>query len=230
MHTTLLLLALAATPGPQTWSFDAGAAPTVKVTDVNGSITLEGSETGKVSVEVRREGSADTLARYPLEVRKDGDTVTARMCCGPCAEKNHNCRNPPETHFTLRVPRGASLEISAVNAPVRVSGVTGRQEVSSVNGKVEISGSTKELRVSTVNGEVSLAPQAVAETEVSTVSGDVRLKLPARADATVDYSTVGGSFNGESKTLGSLTRKYGAGTQQVDVSTVSGELQVEPRS
>ena len=227
MHT-LLLLALAATP--QTWSFDAGAAPTVNVSDVNGSITVQRSETGKVSVEVRQEGSAEKLASYPVEVKQDGDTVTARLCCGPCAEKKRNCKNPPETHFTLRVPRGASLELNAVNADVKVAGVTGRQEVSSVNGKVELAGSTKELKVSSVNGAVSLAPQAVGDTEVSTVSGDVRLRLPAQADARLEYSTVGGSFNGQSKNLGSLTRTYGAGTHDVDVSTVSGELEVEPRS
>lgn len=229
MHA-LLLLALAATPGPQTWSFDVGAAPTVKVTDVNGSITIEGAETGKLSVEARQEGRADALESYPVEVKQEGDTVTVRLCCGPCAEQKRNCPNPPETHFALRVPRGARLHVNAVNAPIRVSGVSGRQEISSVNGTVELAGSTQPLKVSSVNGPVSLAPQAVAETQVSTVSGDVRLKLPARADATVDYSTVGGSFNGEGKRLGSLSRKYGAGTQQVDISTVSGELQVEPRS
>ncbi len=227
MHT-LLLIALAATP--QTWSFDAGAAPNVNVSDVNGSITIQGSETGKVSVEVRQEGSAEKLASYPVEVKQDGDTVTARLCCGPCAEKKRNCKNPPETHFTLRVPRGASLELNAVNADVKVAGVTGRQEVSSVNGKVELAGSTKELKVSSVNGPVSLSPQALGDTEVSTVSGDVRLRLPAQADATVEYSTVGGSFNGQSKSLGSMTKTYGAGTHEVEVSTVSGELQVEPRS
>lgn len=229
MHA-LLLLALAATPGSQTWSFDAGAAPTVEVSDVNGSITVEGTETGKVSVEVRQEGSAEKLASYPVEVKQDGDTVTARLCCGPCAQKRRNCKSPPETHFTLRVPRGASLELSAVNAAVKVRGVSGRQEVSSVNGKVELAGSTKQLKVSSVNGPVVLAPQEVGSTEVSTVSGDVHLQLPARADATVEYSTVGGSFNGKSKSLGSVTQKYGAGTHDVEVSTVSGELQVEPRS
>jgi len=229
MHA-LLLVVLAATPAPQTWSFDAGAAPTVKVSDVNGSITVEGTETGKVSVEVRQEGSAEKLASYPVEVKQDGDTVTARLCCGPCAEKRRDCRSPPDTHFTLRVPRGASLELSAVNAPVKVRGVVGRQEVSSVNGKVELTGSTKELKVSSVNGPVSLSPQALASTEVSTVSGDVQLRLPAKADATLEYSTVGGSFNGKSKSLGSVTQRYGAGTHDVEISTVSGELQVEPRS
>jgi Putative adhesin len=230
MHALLLTVALAATPAPQTWSFDAGAAPTVNVSDVNGSITIEGTETGKVTVEARQEGGADALASYPVEARQDGDTVTVRLCCGPCAEKKRNCRNPPDTHFTLRVPRGAELQISAVNAAVRVKGVGGRQEISSVNGTVELAGSKKGLKVNTVNGAVTLAPQEVAATEVSTVNGDVKLKLPAKADARVEFSTVGGSFNGKSKTLGGASQTYGAGTHEVEVSTVGGELQVEPRS
>ncbi|MBF5041212.1 DUF4097 domain-containing protein [Aggregicoccus sp. 17bor-14] len=229
MHA-LLLLALAATPNPQSFSFDAGAAPNVHVSDVNGSVTIEGSETGKVTVEARQEGSAEALADYPVEVKQEGDTVTARLCCGPCAEKNRSCNHPPDTHFTLRVPRGARLELSVVNAAVRVRGVSGRQEVSSVNGAVELSGSTQALKVSTVNGSVRLAPQEVADTDVSTVAGDVKLQLPDHASAKVDYSTVGGSFNGKSKALGSVSRQYGAGAHDIDVSTVSGALDVEPRS
>ena len=228
MHA-LLLFALAATPA-QTWTFDAGAEPRVEVTDVNGSITVQGSETGRVSVEVRQEGSPERLARYPVEVKQEGNTVTARLCCGPCSEERQNCGELPDTHFTLRVPRGASLELSGVDARVRVQGVTGRQEVSSVSGDVELSGSERQVRVSSVNGAVRLSPRAVAPTEVSTVSGDVRVTLPSQADATVRYSTVGGSFNGVSKALGSMSRTYGTGTHELEVSTVSGALEVEPRS
>ncbi len=88
---------------------------------------------------------------------------------------------------------------------------------------------SSQVKVSSVNGAVRISPQAVASTEVSTVSGDVHVTLPGQADATVRYSTVGGSFNGESKALGSVSRTYGAGTHELEVSTVSGALEVEPR-
>jgi DUF4097 and DUF4098 domain-containing protein YvlB len=83
------------------------------------------------------------------------------------------------------------------------------------------------VEVSAVNGNVELAPEALADTEVSTVSGAVKLKLPRGAGAQVDYSSVGGSFNGRKVSLGSTEQRYGNGEHDVEVSTVSGALEVQ---
>jgi DUF4097 and DUF4098 domain-containing protein YvlB len=180
-----------------------------------------------VSVEATQKGSEAERAQYPIEVKKDGDEVTVRLCCdGSCAKMMNNCHDPVDTHFTLKVPRDSSLEVSSVEADVKASGVAGPQEVSVVSGDVELKGSRGKVEVSSVSGDVKLAPEVLADTDVSTVSGDVKLRLPRGAGAQVDFSSVGGSFNGRSVSLGSTEQKYGNGEHDVDVSTVSGSLEV----
>ena len=90
-----------------------------------------------------------------------------------------------------------------------------------------MSGSQRALSVSAVSAEVVLAPRSVGETSVNTVSGPVKLRMPKGTDAELRFSSVGGSFNGEAVALGNVKRKYGKGTHEVAVSTVSGALQVQ---
>ncbi|QRK14141.1 DUF4097 family beta strand repeat protein [Archangium violaceum] len=131
------------------------------------------------------------------------------------------------THFVVKVPRDSSLEVSTVAAPVNVSGVAGEQELAVVSGNVSVKGSRGKLEVAAVNGSVELTPELLGDTEVSTVSGDVKLKLPRGAGATVDFSSVGGRFNGRGVSLGSTSQKFGNGEHDVNVSTVSGTLDVQ---
>lgn len=222
-----LLLVLAAAPAPQSWQFQTDGTPKVSISNVNGSVKVEAVDGKTVSVEATQEGSEAERAKNPIEVKQDGDEVTVQMCCGSCGKSFSNCHDPAPTHFVVKVPRDASLEVSSVEAPVTVSGVAGDQELSVVSGDVSVKGSRGDLEVSAVSGDVVLEPAALEDTEISTVSGDVKLKLPRGAGAKVDFSSVGGSFNGRGVSLGSTEKKYGNGEHDVDVSTVSGGLAIQ---
>lgn len=224
-----LLLVLAAAPAPQSWQFKTDGSPKVSISNVNGSVKVEAVDGKTVSVEATQEGSEAERAKYPIQVEQDGDEVTVRMCCGSCSKKLTNCNNPPDTHFVVKVPRDSSLEASSVNAPVKVSGVAGDQEVSVVAGDVSVKGSRGKLEVAAVSGNVELVPESLADTEVSTVSGNVKLKLPKGAGANVEFSSVGGRFNGRDVSLGSSRQKYGSGEHDVEVSTVGGALDVQSK-
>lgn len=222
-----LLLVLAAAPAPQSWQFQTDGSPKVSISNVNGSVRVEAAEGKTVSVEATQEGSEAERAKFPIEVEQDGDEVTVRMCCGSCGKSFSNCNHPVATHFVVKVPRDASLEVASVEAPVTVSGVAGDQELSVVSGNLSVKGSRGDLEVSAVSGNVELAPEALKDTEVSTVSGDVKLKLPRGAGAKVEFSSVGGRFNGRGVSLGSTEKQYGNGEHDVEVSTVSGELAIQ---
>jgi hypothetical protein len=223
-----LLLVLAASPASQSWKFETDGTPQVSVANINGSVRVEAADGKTVSVDVKQEGSEAERAKFPVEVKQKGDEVSVRLCCGgSCSSKLNTCNDPVATHFTLKVPRETSLEVSAVGAEVQASGIAGPQEVSVVSGAVSLKGSRGEVEVASVSGNVELAPEVLADIEVSTVSGDVKLKLPRGAGAQVDYSSVGGRFNGRGVNLGSTEQRYGNGEHDVDVSTVSGALEVQ---
>lgn len=224
--TLALLLVLAAAPTPQTWKFQTDGTPEVHISNIEGSVAVEGVDGNSVFFEVLQERDGKSGNTFPIEVVQEGDEVRARVCCGPCGpeQRKGKCNDVAPTRFVVKVPRGTELHVSAVNASVRVAGVAGEQEIASVNGKVDVAGSKGDLSVSAVTGDVTLAPEQVAATSVSTVSGNVRLKMPERADARLQFSSVSGSYNGKSAALGSRSHTWGEGTHSVEVNTVSGAL------
>lgn len=225
MYLALLVVLAAAPATPQTWKFHTDGTPEVHISNVDGAVRVDAVDGNSVVFEVVREAPDNARNNFEVEVVQQGDVVRARVCCGPCAEERNACRGEwGAVRFAVKVPRETKLQVSVVNAATTVTGVTGEQELSTVNGRVEVKGSERRLSVSSVDGEVVLSPRKVMTTSVSTVSGDIRLKMPAGADAKVEFSSVGGSFNGSSVALGSKEKSYGAGTQEVEVSTVSGSL------
>ncbi|MCP3142466.1 DUF4097 family beta strand repeat-containing protein [Pyxidicoccus xibeiensis] len=228
MHLALLLVLAAAPATSQTWKFETDGTPEVHIANVDGAVRVDAVDGNSVVFEVVREGPEKSRNEVEVEVVQKGDVIRAQVCCGKCEAEQRRClgdRNP--VRFTVKVPRGTELHVSAVSSPVTVAGVVGEQEISTVNGRVEINGSERQLSVSSVDGEVVLAPRKVVTTSVSTVGGDVRLKLPAKADARVEFTSVGGRFNGSTVALGSQEKTYGAGSQAVEVTTVGGSLSVQ---
>lgn len=228
MLLPLLAVLASAAPTTQTWKFDTDGTPQVHLSNVNGAVRVDAVDGNSVVIEAVPENPDSSRKAMNVEVSQDGDEVEVRVCCGPCESRQQSCKSEHgSVRLAVKVPRASELNVSVVNGAVVVKGVTGPQQHATVNGRVEVNGSERRLSVSTVEGEVVLAPKKLEDTEVSTVSGNVRLKLPERADARVEFSSVGGSFNGSSVALGSKKKTYGAGTHEVEVSTVSGSLTLQ---
>ncbi len=227
MNAAFVLFVLAASAAPQSWKFNTGTSPQVRVSNVDGSISVRAVPGGEVSVEatvVGDEGNGWTVA-----VRQDGSEVQARACCGTCdTHLGGNCRSG-KVEFVLSVPPDTKLDVQAVSSNVTVDGLSGAQSIRTVSGRIEDRGSAAPLDVHSVSGAVTLTPKAIAQTQVRTVSGDVHLKLPPNADAKVQLSTVSGKLNGKSVGIGKFTdASFGKGTVAMNIHTVSGSVEAQP--
>jgi len=228
MPVALLLLTLAAIPNPQTWTFKTGAHAKVSVSNVAGTISVEGISGDQVMVEANIVGDADS--RWAVDAKSDGENVRVRACCGSCDEDDHHCGpNMGRVEFKLKVPEESALTVKAVSSAISVRGVRGSEKIHSVSGGIDVSGSRAPLEIHNVSGAVKLAPQQVASTEVHTVSGDVQIALPARPDAKVTLRTVSGSLNGK-RSMGSRETVFGKGTNEIKVKSVSGSVETDPVS
>jgi DUF4097 and DUF4098 domain-containing protein YvlB len=212
-----LLLLLAA---PQRWSFDVGEAPLVKVSNVTGSIRVEGIQARGVGITAEASGGSDEeQARWNVEVRGSQTQVTVRVCCGRCGSDGKSCHDSVRFDLTLKVPDDARLELEGVSTRVSVAGVRGEQRVATASGDVEVEGSAGRVTVGTVSGKISLRQSVAAAGRIHSVSGDISLALPA--PARVSFSTVSGRLNGESG-----ARSLGKSGPKIAVETVSGNLTV----
>jgi DUF4097 and DUF4098 domain-containing protein YvlB len=219
MTYALALTLLAAAPEVHT-SFKAGDAPKVDISTVNGKIDVKPSANGEVKVD------AVATGRWIVDAHANGDSVTVRACCEKCDEEGHRGRCDGEVKIDVQAPAASQLEITSVNAPIDVRGISGPLQVDTVNGTVTSEGSTGKLKVNGVSAKVLLAPKALERIVVGSVSGDVKIKLPANADADLEIGTVSGRVNGRKGNLSESQRKIGKGGKKIEVSTVSGAVDV----
>ncbi len=222
------LVLLAAAPAPKSWDFKTGPTPKVSVSNVAGSVSIEGTSGDHVMVEAKVVG--DENSPWIVEAHADGNEVKVRACCGSCDERSEGgCHsNHDQVVFNLKVPEQSALRLKTVSSSMNVRGVKGSESIHSVSGAIEVAGTGKELELHSVSGSIKVPPSAIDNANIHTVSGDVQLKLPASPDVTVRLKTVSGRLNKEGRTLGRTEKVFGKGTKEIDIHTVSGSVETDP--
>ncbi len=158
----------------------------------------------------------------------------------------------PKKQLTVRIPSHLAqnltdLEVTAVSAPVAVTGLETRQmELTTVSGGIHLSACrVQQLELTTVSGSVTAEECAVqkleaqsvsgalelameacpARTEIETVSGPVKLTLPADASFRLGYKTVSGKLVSDfALTQQDGEQICGTGDCKLDIATTGGGL------
>jgi DUF4097 and DUF4098 domain-containing protein YvlB len=91
--------------------------------------------------------------------------------------------------LTVRVPRGASLAVETLHAPVTVQGLTGALALESLSGSLTVEADCANLQAETISGAVT-ARGNIRRSALSTVSGPI---LADRLSGSVALETVSGS-------------------------------------
>ena len=228
-----VLGAWAAPPEEKVWSASYPLAPggEVSVTNVQGSIVVEGWERAEVeltAVQVVAAGS--TEAAIAVE-RGPGRLAVRTLYPAENLE-------PVEVNYFLRVPRQARLEgLLTVNGDIHVRAVEGTVAARTLNGNIEQEGAAGSVRARALNGNIRLAMRALpgrdGELSLETINGHIQLLLPARADADLEMKTVAGRVASQllftaSETPGdnALRARLGRGGASVRLRTVRGDISV----
>src|SRR5262249_6383860 len=131
---SLLLSALAAgasgTAGASSFSktFDksvpAEATGVVEITNVSGEIEVTGSERADVAVHAEMQADIERV-----DVTSDHGRTLIKVVL-PSHSGNCSC----EAKLRVQVPKGSEVNITAVSADLKLTGVTGTQRLSTVSG------------------------------------------------------------------------------------------------
>lgn len=219
----------------------------VSVSNVNGSITVEGWDRSEVKLEyVKTAETKERLAEVKVKIEAQANSFNVEADFDDEARRaNGNGRNnrykSAEVEFRLMVPRAAVLnEIETVNGSVSVSKTTNSAKVSAVNGAVNASNISGTAELSTVNGAVTADFERLDDTsqiKLETVNGQAFLTLPSDANATVRAETVNGKISNDfglpvrkGKFVGNtLYGKIGGGNVSIKLESVNGELGLRRR-
>jgi DUF4097 and DUF4098 domain-containing protein YvlB len=240
-RTVILPLSLALAAGAAhagTFQQQVAADPRgeVDVSNVSGSIVIEGWDQPAVSVKADLPGSTE-------RVIVTGGHGRTRVCIaydsgGGCDSSPHGWHyssgDSGSVRLEVHVPRDSELDVSGVSAEITSRGVAGTQQlhtvsgdidaelgsgdddVKSVSGEIHLHGSGHDglLHVSTVSGDLSVTNVA-GDLEARTVNGKLTAQLsPARI---VRLNTTSGEIE-----LGARLASGG----QVETETVSGEQNI----
>ncbi len=200
------ILAVIAAPAAaqQTITKRATVAPdvTIEVSNVQGGVEISAWDKDEVELVAELESAKDEL-EFEATPRKVSIEVDR--------PQSHYGRDQEDAYLTLRVPRGARLEVDTVSAEITVAGVRGQQTLQSVSGQVSTQAFDAPVSASAVSGEV-----------IVTGNGGKAAVTTENVSGTSTVTGVRGSFSGE-VVSGEIQATIAAATD-VDVNSVSGDI------
>ncbi len=215
----LMVAAVAATPAVSpaqqevgrdvavwTWDGRVDAGNWFKLSNVNGSVTIDASRDNSVHVRAEKIAHRDGDIRdVRFTVLQSGGDV--RICTltynedrcdddGMHSSGNHDGRRERdvEVKYTVRVPRGVRLAAGTVNGSMTVRGVGSEVRANTVNGSLEVSDASGSVIAHTVNGNVNVTTTA-GPVSASTVNGSINARMAGLSrDGDMKFSTVNGGI------------------------------------
>ena len=181
-------------------TLDAASDGHVKVSNISGSISVNGWSRNEVEV-------TGVLGRNVEELifERDGDRITIKV------KVPRNSGRGIESDLSIQVPENSSIDVGTVSADIEVEDVRGELKLNTVSGDIETEGGESDISAGSVSGDVEISGQRKdAETRANTVSGDVTL------------FRVSGTVAGESVS-GDVIVDEGA-FDRVGLNTVNGEI------
>jgi hypothetical protein len=190
------------------WGERVDAGRTVKISNINGTVTVRGGTGDRVEVTaIKRWRRGDPASVKIYAARENGDI---RICplyndqddCNDHGRRSDRRRDRDDDRdddvsidFTVTVPRGVHVAAATVNGPVSVTGATEDIDATTVNGDVTVESGRGRLSGTTVSGTVRAnivtRPTAIYFT---TVNGNVIADLASSIGADVEMTTVNGNL------------------------------------
>jgi hypothetical protein len=236
------------------WAKAVRAGGRVRLSNVNGTVTVAAASGNQVEIVGRYRGSGRYGEDIRVEVFESSDGVTACVVWrgDECDEDGYHGRSRRgwdddddrrrgRVDLEVRVPRGLHVSAGSVSGDVAVSGVDGEVKASSVSGDVRVSGiRAPSLTASSVSGDIDASVDALTgngDLRFSSVSGNVVAELPKDFSADLRMSTVSGQIDSsypitiDGRTSSRrLEGRIGNGGRRLTVSTVSGNLRLRAKN
>jgi len=193
-------------------SYELAPGATVELSGLNGSVTIETSDSKTAQIVIERTASSqEELDRRRIKIdatanslrirgEKHGSGFWSRFFGSDASEK-----------VNLKLPRQIWLITKGVNGGVTVGELDGSVEVAGVNGKVQIASVAGMASFKGVNGNIFVGLKKLGQDGItlSGVNGNIELQLPAGANADLEARGMNGRVISELPNVTVDTSKHG---------------------
>lgn len=170
-------------------TLDAASDGTVDVSNIAGSVSIDGWDRDQVRV-------TGTLGRNVEELifERDGDNIEIKVKVPKRGGKGIS------SDLRISIPRDSAIDVATVSADIEVTAVRGEQKLEAVSGDITTEAFAANIRAGTVSGDVVIKGEGQdVEARATSVSGDVifyRLAGEVSAESVSgDVGIEGGSFS-----------------------------------
>lgn len=208
----------------------------VEVAGINGSVTIETSDTKTAEVFVERTASSqEALDRRKVTIEADANSLRIR------GEKENSgffsrfFGSPTKERVRLKLPRQISLNAKGVNGAVVAGDIDGAVEVSGVNGRVQIASATGRASFKGINGSMvvglqKLDPEGVT---LSGINGNIELQCGADVNANLETKGMNGrvvsdlpNVSIDKNKRGSYSARIGTGGNGITAKGINGNIRL----
>ena len=214
----------------QSYQLPAGAS--VSVSGINGSVTIETTDSNTAEVHIIR--CSDN--KESLEYRKViiEQTTTGLVIRGQNDQDHHDVKVKQQVF--LKLPHQVNLSVNGVNGSVTTGNLEGPVKISGINGKVNVGAASDRADISGVNGSVSFSISHLREggINVKGINGKVEIMFSSEVNADLDMHGINGKISTELNNLSvqgkisrdSLSGKIGSGGPRINISGVNGSVRL----
>ena len=180
----------------------------VSISNVKGAVTVSAWDRNQVQVTGRLGEGAKPLAiegsNSDMNIKVESQGKSGWFNFGSDTSMG-------ATTLDVRVPKGASLDVDVVSAPMNIDGIEGgtikvntvsgkarinahspNVEADAVSGSIELAGSADKVNLQTVSGRIRVTGGPWRKLNLSTVSGDVQLAGGLAPGGTFDVDSMSG--------------------------------------
>lgn len=223
-----------------TRTYQVSSGGRLELINVNGRITAEASDGTAVEVQADRTAKATTdeaakelLGRIEMREEVGADRVRVEVraprMTGPSGH---------EFTWTVKVPRGVSVDLRTVNGGIRVANLDGDVRVRSTNGGIKgtaLLASSVDAAVTNGGIDIEMAkPVTTGTFELEAVNGGVSINLPADSQADIAGRCVNGGISTSGLQLemvGEQNRRrldaqLNGGGARISLETVNGGVRI----
>lgn len=229
-----------------TQSFVAGEAPSLRIDNFAGEITVRAGDGDTIEVTAtKRARRASELDRIEVEMTQEGSQVVVKT------RKLANLNNgvvqleatvPANTRLDL-VTGAGTTNVRGIDGDIRVSTGAGQVTLSDVAGDIEahtgaglmeVSGASGRVEMGTGAGAIHFQGELQGACRFTTGAGEIRLELPADLNMKVDLTSQLGNVNVGYAVVGQTSQRSARGTigtgsdGSIYASTGVGTIDLQP--
>jgi len=176
-------------------SYPLAPGASVELTNINGAIRIETSDTNTAEVYVERLApSNEALGRRKVVIEADSNYLRIRGEKGDVGFLERLFGANPSEKLTLKLPREIALHTKGVNGALIVAELDGPVEVRGVNGRVQIAAANG-AEFKGINGNITIGLKRLNSEGVTLggINGNIELQLTPGVNAAFDAHGINGN-------------------------------------